>query len=297
MKNEIPVKISDVRYGDKVLKFQNIYPRENSRIKSIFTKEPGTISWLKSFDKSDVFYDVGANIGIYSVFASKVTGCETYAFEPEANNFAALANNKHLNSGPEDKLLSNLHTYCLAISDEPIKFSHLLVNSTGIGDSHHDFDEDSVKTIANAKKYEVPPKLMKQGVLGVSIDWLVEHSGFPFPTHIKVDVDGWENKVYEGMIKTIQDDRLKSVFLEIDLCIKESRDLVEKMMDHGFYFSRAQLRNAVKPISEKELTNKLSGRDTDGWLMAVFFKDELYHEYFEQDFQKRLDGQPLGRIM
>src|SRR5688572_28729201 len=42
------------------------------RVDTLFTKEPGTIDWMESFTPGDVFVDVGANIGLYSVYAGIV---------------------------------------------------------------------------------------------------------------------------------------------------------------------------------------------------------------------------------
>jgi hypothetical protein len=41
------------------------------QVLTIFLKEEGTIKWIDSeLDEGDVFYDIGANIGIYSLFAA-----------------------------------------------------------------------------------------------------------------------------------------------------------------------------------------------------------------------------------
>ena len=60
---------------------------------SLFEKEPITIKWIRSFKKNSVFYDVGANIGMYSIFAGYVSEVKVYSFEPESNNFQTLMAN------------------------------------------------------------------------------------------------------------------------------------------------------------------------------------------------------------
>src|SRR5437879_5933266 len=53
------------------------------RARTLFSKEPETIEWIRSFGPDDVFYDIGANVGIYSIFAG-VRCRKIYAFEPES---------------------------------------------------------------------------------------------------------------------------------------------------------------------------------------------------------------------
>ena len=55
------------------------------RVDSFHTKEPETIKWLSSICDSDVLFDVGANVGMYSIFAAKICGASVYAFELSHN--------------------------------------------------------------------------------------------------------------------------------------------------------------------------------------------------------------------
>ena len=63
------------------------------RAQTLFEKEPITIKWIRSFEKNSIFYDVGANVGMYSIFAAIVSKCNVYSFEPESNNFQVLMEN------------------------------------------------------------------------------------------------------------------------------------------------------------------------------------------------------------
>ena len=44
----------------------------NWRIETLYTKEPETIEWINSFSKKKniIFWDIGANIGLYSIYNS-----------------------------------------------------------------------------------------------------------------------------------------------------------------------------------------------------------------------------------
>ncbi len=51
--------------------------------------------------------------------------------------------------------------------------------------------------------------------MAVSIDDLIERFGLPGPQHIKVDVDGIEERVVAGMACTLAKDSLHSVLIEV----------------------------------------------------------------------------------
>ena len=73
-------------FGDVALMVEVTNPRELSRIEAYRTKEPATLRWIdRYFAPGDVFYDIGANIGLFSIYAAKKhTGSVRFhAFEPE----------------------------------------------------------------------------------------------------------------------------------------------------------------------------------------------------------------------
>ncbi len=51
--------------------------------------------------------------------------------------------------------------------------------------------------------------VFKQGAIGISLDELVLNYGLPVPNHIKIDVDGNEYKVINGMTKIIRNKKIK----------------------------------------------------------------------------------------
>ena len=83
------------------------------RAKTLLTKEPETIGWIRTFQPEDIFWDIGANVGLYSVYAAIIVGCKTYAFEPESQNFAVLNKNIYFN-----RLHELLVAYHIGISDQ-----------------------------------------------------------------------------------------------------------------------------------------------------------------------------------
>ena len=68
------------------------------RAKAFKTKEPETIEWINGFEEGGVFYDIGANVGVFSLYAALHRNCDVYAFEPESKNYACLHKNLYLNN-------------------------------------------------------------------------------------------------------------------------------------------------------------------------------------------------------
>ena len=70
------------------------------RINTFFTKEPETLEWIDSFKgEKIVFWDIGANIGLYSLYAAiKHPNIEIVSFEPSVNNLRILSRNIYKNN-------------------------------------------------------------------------------------------------------------------------------------------------------------------------------------------------------
>src|SRR3989338_9770525 len=81
------------------------------RANTFFSKEPDTLAWIDTFNKSDTFYDIGANVGLYSLYAA-IKGISVIAFEPESQNYAEFNKNIFLNN-----LDSKIQALNVAISD------------------------------------------------------------------------------------------------------------------------------------------------------------------------------------
>ena len=86
----------------------------------MFTKEPETLEWIDGFDKKDkiTFWDVGANIGLYSVYAAtKFDNIDVTAFEPSTSNLRILSRNIS-----ENNLNNKIKINQLPLTDKNNKF-------------------------------------------------------------------------------------------------------------------------------------------------------------------------------
>ena len=191
------------------------------RHKTFFTKEPETLKWIDNFEKKDIFYDIGANVGLYSIYAAKKRKVKVYCFEPSFFNLEFLARNIYMNS-----LFDDIFIFPIALN-ENISVSKFRLTSTEWGGALSTFDknfDDSGNKINSNFIYNT---------VGFDIDNLTELTKIPYPDHIKIDVDGLEHIILLGAQKVIK--RAKTVLIEINDNFTEQKNLSEKLMlDAGF---------------------------------------------------------------
>ena len=191
------------------------------RAKTLLTKEPDTIEWINSFNERDVFWDIGANVGVYSLYAS-LRGLSVLAFEPSPGNYYLLSKNIEINK-MDDKILA----YCIALSDKT-KLDIFYMSNTELGGALNSFGE---ARDYRGKKFT--PSL-NQAMVGFRIDDFIKQFNPSFPNHIKIDVDGIENDIIKGGKNTLKNDNLKSVLVELCTERKEyNREIVDILNSLG----------------------------------------------------------------
>ena len=160
------------------------------RVDSLRSKEPDTIAWIAGFQPGEVLVDIGANVGMYTIWAAKTRGVRVFAFEPESQNYSLLNKNIVLN-GLSDPVVA----YCLALSDETA-VSRLYLSEFRAGGSCHSFGEKV------DHRLEARESQFAQGCVSTTLDRLVADGVVPVPNHIKLDVDGIEHRVINGSRNT-----------------------------------------------------------------------------------------------
>ncbi len=204
------------------------------RVQTLFTKEPCTIEWLEAIEPGEVLLDVGANVGMYTVFAAVISGARVFAFEPESQNYALLCRNLVANN-----LSESVIAFCCALSDEA-KFSTIHLSQFTIGGSCHSFDA-SVDF-----KLEQRNSPFVQGCFSAKIDQLVADGVMPVPNHIKLDVDGFEHKVIGGGAATLRHPDVRSLIIEINPHLAEHRQIIDDLAVLGFHCDPAQVARAAR---------------------------------------------------
>lgn len=196
------------------------------RAETFLTEEPGTVDWLDELGPEDVLYDVGANVGLYSIYAAKFARCRVFAFEPEAQNYALLAANISMNELGGLCLASNL---AVAGSTGMGKLRVRYLTKGGAYNLFRFGDEPIPATVRATLDYE---RGFDQLMLGVSLDDLVGVHGLPQPTRIKIDVDGIEPEIIDGGLKAIAGAR--SLLIELNAKSPADAAVASKLAELGF---------------------------------------------------------------
>jgi FkbM family methyltransferase len=264
--NDNAYEYVEIRFSGGPLRYATPSALVRARVETLFSREPTTAAWIASFACDDIFVDVGANFGLYSMYAASVAGARVYAFEPESQNYAELNKNIFLNS-----LHERVTGYCLALTDRA-EISHLLLCSFSVGFGHHDFGASS--WAADLHRGSVTFRndaRLRQGSVGLTLDALVDGAVIPVPNHIKLDVDGFEWKVIKGAERTLGRPEVQSVLIETDFTIKENVQLIELMRSRGWQYSDDQIRIFEEGVlSVEEARKVLSGRL--GQQNIIFFR-------------------------
>jgi len=204
------------------------------RVESIHTKEPWTIEWLNELTPQDLLLDIGANVGMYTVWAAAIRRCHVIAIEPESSNYSIL--NKNILQNNLDKLVQ---AYSIGLSNVN-EFCMLNMQDLRMGGSNHAAGE--------ALNFNLKPMSTKfqQGCVVFTLDDLIEKKYMPVPSRIKIDVDGFEHKVIAGANKTLQNSNVKSLLIETNTKLDEHKKMVQDLEDLGFKFSSEQVSRAIR---------------------------------------------------
>ena len=210
--------------GAACLKFYAPSPLLRARAAGVLSKEPDTIAWINAFAADAVFWDIGANVGVFSLYAAATRRCQVLAFEPSAANFFALTRNVELNA-----LADRVTAYSLAVAPAT-QLGVINLDSAAIGAAMSQFGR-----AGEASRYANGHQPIVQGAAGVTLDDLVARFNARPPTHIKIDVDGLELPILLGGSTLLGRQELREVMVELSLTHQAERDrAVRWLHDHGF---------------------------------------------------------------
>ena len=188
-------------------------------------KEPDTVKWIETIMKDgEVFFDIGANTGAYSLVASKFFEgqVKVYAFEPAFLNFSQLCKNLILNQCQE-----TITPFQVALSDE-----------TGVQtfNFHNLIPGGAVHALGQAVDHQGDhfDPISKQPVLMYRLDDFIKQFQIPGPNHLKIDVDGTEFSVLNGMDETLGNRSVRSVMLELNEGTGDGEQIFDYLSKKGF---------------------------------------------------------------
>ena len=198
---------------------------EQHRLDTFFTKEPETITWIEKVIKpNDILFDIGANIGVYSLYACAFfnKSIKVFSFEPVFNNFNKLCRNIILNNFED-----NCSPYSIALGNQT-KFDVINLASTKSGSASHIISDSP-----EFAKKDFTSKF-KQGIFIITLDELINKHSFPCPNHIKIDVDGYEEHIINGAAEILKNNKLKSILLEVADIDNAQERISEIIINAGF---------------------------------------------------------------
>jgi FkbM family methyltransferase len=192
-------------------------------------REPWTVRWIdECVEPGDVMFDIGANVGAYSLIAavSSHRQAQIYAFEPAFANYAALCRNIVLNGCEEC-----ITPIPLAL-DTTTDWTVFKYRSLHAGQALHATNERCPGK-PGERAQERPA--YHQPMLALCLDDLVERFGLPIPQHIKLDVDGAELQVLRGASQTLQQPAVRTILVELPEGDDGIAEAIGSFMEaHGF---------------------------------------------------------------
>lgn len=189
----------------------------------------------------DTFFDVGANVGIYTILASGHVGCQTVAFEPDIDTLLHLNENLELN---KIRKIVSIEEKAVGEKIGLIKFSvakDTINHVISQNDNSSDFHE-------------------------VEMTFL-DHFKLRSPKMIKIDVEGFEWNVLKGSKELLAETNLDVILIEINGSGKyfdvDDNSLHLLLTESGF-----------QPYSYDPFNRKLSQLETYGNLNTIYIRNE-----------------------
>lgn len=197
-KGEYPISVGDATALIKVESTQ-----EYLRVKSMF-EDDVLAELLSEIESDDVFFDIGANVGVYSCLVGDLlTDGSVTAFEPHPNNALRLRENLSRN-GVEARVVQK------ALSDEGGEVSlAVAVESHTTSPGHNLIEINEAVEDYGRESSERETTDMLRG------DEFVSVGDTEPPTVVKVDVEGAELNVLRGLEETLSREECRLLFCEV----------------------------------------------------------------------------------
>ena len=213
------------------------------RVDTLFTKEPETIEWINSFDKKKkiIFWDIGSNIGLYSIYAAQTyNDIDIVSFEPSTSNLRILSRNISVNN-----LVEKIKINQLPLGEK--QNTNLIMHES-------EFIEGwSMNTFGDPIDHQGKKFKSKQSysIFGNNINFYIENKILDFPNYIKIDVDGLEHKILKGGNKCLENEKLESISIELnENYIEQFEEVTRIMKEHNFLIKQ---KKHAKMFDKSEL--------------------------------------------
>ncbi len=214
---KFPYRVNMKRYFQGGCTFEVSSPVETFRIEKYGDEEDFTGLILDEIKKGDVFFDIGACVGLVSAHAAKL-GAIVYSFEPDPYYRSRLINNIGLNN------LDNVNVLEWAVSD----------------------NEDVLELFTDGEGGNSPSlrKIGDRGSVNVktnSIDNAINRGEVPCPDIVKLDIEGAEILALRGMRSVlVSAEGPRAIFMEVHPDFlkhfsSSAQEVEEVMLGYGYH--------------------------------------------------------------
>jgi FkbM family methyltransferase len=217
------------------------------RAETFSSKEPETLAWIDDFPPNAILWDIGANIGLYSIYAAKRREIQVVAFEPSIFNLEFLARNVELN-----RLVDRVCIVPLPLNNKATVGKLAFSNVEWGG---------ALSTFENVIGWDGAPirPVFNYQTVSLSMDQIIEVFDLQKPTHIKIDVDGIEDLILRGGREVLRS--TKSVLVEInDELVEEAQSCRQVLVDAGFELTGKYQDQACRNTKFQGIHNQIWSR-------------------------------------
>ena len=218
-------------------------------IRDFFKKEPETLDWIDNFkkEKKIIFWDIGSNIGLYSIYAaSNYKNIEVISFEPSTSNLRILSRNISINN-----LEKKIKIFQIPLGLEKNKFLEFNERKFNEGESHNSLDKNidfEGNKINPTNKYQI---------FSTNIDKIIEDEILDVPDYIKIDVDGIEHLILKGGLKLLKNYKVLEMQIEINENYPDQYNSIIKVMDNCSFKFKEKKRNNLSGYYDDKKFSKI----------------------------------------
>lgn len=240
-------RLVKIRVNESFLYFHSPNWLTDYRARTLLTKEPETIAWIDQIPEGSTFYDVGANIGIYSIYGAIKRNLKVVSVEPSPLNLELLFRNIQSN-----QLQSKITIVPIALSNEDNVQNLYMQQGDNIWGGAHNSSGDMISQDGN-----MMANFIVSSQLAMKMDSLILNCNLPVPRFLKIDVDGLEILVLEGALTTLRG--IRELLIEVDQKnIGNNRKVENLLKNTGF--TQLEYIRGIKLIENQIWHNALVGK-------------------------------------
>ena len=182
-------------------------------------EEEPVLKIISNLKKDQIYIDIGAHIGRYTLIAAEKVGPKgrVVAIEPATDNYRLLSKNIELNK------LDNVHIWNIAIAANDGE----ALLSTGDDPATNSLYGDWLKMINSKSDNQQRVKIKK-------LDAIIENEGLTLVDLVKIDVEGAELEVLKGAERSLEKGIIKAVLCEVHEPIVKMSDVINSLKEKGF---------------------------------------------------------------